>query len=431
MSLAPYATRDAPLSGRDGRCGRLGRAGASARTGPVDTGRDRRSGRSLEPPAAVDAESRNPRSDGVFVTRSVYHGRATGPGFSAPGSGAFPAIAGHDLSRRSRRAGRPRRDRPPTGRDDRSSRIAGRNARPPRSPRLVQVAELGRPTPVRRPRPVSRPSRTPTGWLWSASGSRRPSSGQRCRRRSNAPGVRGIPRSRPHAAQGIAEIGRRSIDPPMIRARRGSCSARLRARAPSGSAPAVVTRVWPAGRCRTSAAARSASSSLNTSSSSRTGALADELGHQPVAGEPQRQGEASAARPATRGCGASRPSISRCHSSRCGPTSVTPRSISWRRSARRARPQQRLAEIVGVDGVRRSTRPRSASRGPARSTGEAARRPPRPRARAGRAAAAGRRTSSRRPARRAGRRTRRGSCGRRRSRTPARSSALRCFSTRS
>src|SRR5207249_561844 len=39
-----------------------------------------------------------------------------------------------------------------------------------------------------------------------------------------------------------------------------------------GRAPAVVSKVWPGGRLRTSAAARCASSSLKTSSRSNTGA---------------------------------------------------------------------------------------------------------------------------------------------------------------
>ena len=181
---------------------------------------------------------------------------------------------------------------------------------------------------------------------------------------------------------------------------------------PAGTAPAVVTSVWPAARCATSAAARWSSSSLNTSSSSSTGGAADDLGAQPVAGEPQRERERALL--ALRRVRAAVEAVERAAATRrgAGPTSVTPRSTSRRARATRARRaapststgRASSAPVGPLGLVAASTIGGASPASAAYASRDRGREPLEQ-------LAAGRATSSRAGRARAGRRTRRGSRG--------------------
>src|SRR6266540_5418893 len=94
-----------------------------------------------------------------------------------------------------------------------------------------------------------------------------------------------------------------------------------------GTADAVVIRVWPAGSSATSASPRAGSSSLKTSSRSNTGSVPTTSAHTrwPASRSPSAIVRCS---PCDAWVRASRPARRSRHSSRWGPTRVTPRSSS-------------------------------------------------------------------------------------------------------
>ena len=117
---------------------------------------------------------------------------------------------------------------------------------------------------------------------------------------------------------------------------RGSAPGATRATAiPSGSGAAVVRIACPAGSSATRARLRAGSSSEKTSSSSRVGTRA--VRARISSCTPRRRARArQRCSPWEAWVRASRPSIARTRSSRCGPTVLTPRRRSSRRLAARA-----------------------------------------------------------------------------------------------
>ena len=173
---------------------------------------------------------------------------------------------------------------------------------------LLARSATGSPSRLRRPRPCTR-RREPSAPRVRRRARRRRSRATPPTSVANASGA-GSPSSRPTRRDRVAQRHRLvgaldgcgSSASPLSTRPACRCAARDRAPRRRERRPRSSAGSGPAGRLRTRALARRASSSLNTSSRSNTGGRAGELVHDLVAGEAQREREACAARPATPGC---------------------------------------------------------------------------------------------------------------------------------
>ena len=201
--------------------------------------------------------------------------------------GCFRSISVYQ-KRRHRTVLRGPRSRPPSPRSRPRSRSARSRARRSSGPRYrTRVAHAGPSTSTcTRRRARNARARAPRRRA------RRPPATRRRPRRSAPSGGKPSWRADRLRARRAADTARRSchaVDTPRC-ARRGSATD-VPARRRGGIRPAVVSSVCPGGRLRTNAAARVASSSLKTSSSSNTGRRARQACDDVVAGEPQRERE--------------------------------------------------------------------------------------------------------------------------------------------
>ena len=243
--------------------------------------------------------------------------------------------------------------------------------------------------------------------------------------RPSSPGISARDRPAPRAAV-VAPGGGGWLTRPRPDRRR--TRRRRVASIPSGTAPAVVSDRLARGQAGDEGLGAGAVELAEHVVEEEHRVVAGHLGGHAVAAQPQGQREACAAPPARRGVRLSRPPTCRRHSSRCGPTSVTPRSSSWR-AAGEERGAQQVVDRRRAPASPRPTRPRT---GPPPTASSPASRgtPRRPRARGAPTSSSRPRTSSAPAATSCSSNTSRvdSASG---PRMPPFSSAFRCCSTRS